>query len=213
MRLLTALALPALLLSPAALRADDPQPFRYPEAKHGAGELRYVNGVPVLTLAGTPEEIGEQVAVLGVKPAHRLLRFPRDFLRAATDGPLVNVLGKQLNGMGVVDPKQFNDMKAFVRGAGYLTLSVMGNRLFRQFLPHHAAEVEAIVRASGEDRDTIILANTMFEIKKLAACSVLIVEPNRSATGRLLCGRNLDFPTLGYLQDYSLVQVYRPAGK
>src|SRR5262249_2269428 len=147
------------------------------------------------------------------KPARRLLSYPRDFLKAVTDGPLVNVLGKQLNGMGFVDPKQFNDMKSFVRGAGLLTLSVMGNRLFTRFLPQHAAEVEAIIRASGEDRDPIILANTMFEIKKLAACSVLIVEPNRSRSGKLLFGRNLDFPTLGYLQDYSLVQVYRPTGK
>lgn len=214
MRLTTAhaLVLSALLFASAALRAEDPA-FRYPEGKHGAGELRYVNGIPVLSVAGSPEEIGEQVAVLGVKPARRLLAYPRDFLKAATDGPLVNVLGRQLNGMGVVDPQQFGEMKSFIRGAGMLTLTVMGNRLFHHFLPRHAAEVEAIARASGEDRDTIILANTMFEIKKIAACSVLIVEPNRSATGQLLCGRNLDFPTLGYLQDYSLVQVYRPTGK
>jgi isopenicillin-N N-acyltransferase-like protein len=215
MRQMSALlsGLTVLLAAPTALHAGD-KPFHYPEGKHGQGELRYVNGVPVLSVAGTPEEIGEQVAVLGVKPASRLLSFPRDFLKAATDGPLVNVLGKQLNGMGLgMERRQLEDMRSFVRGAGLLTLTIMGNRLFHQFLPHHAAEVESIIRASGEDRDAIILANTMFEIKKLAACSTLIIEPGRSASGRALFGRNLDFPTLGYLQDYSLVEVYRPANK
>src|SRR5438552_3131540 len=46
-------------------------PFRYPEGKHGKGELRYVHGLPVLTVAGTPEEIGEQVGVLALRPARR----------------------------------------------------------------------------------------------------------------------------------------------
>jgi hypothetical protein len=44
-------------------------PFRFPEGKHGKGELKYISGVPVLVHAGTPEEMGEQMAVLGLKPA------------------------------------------------------------------------------------------------------------------------------------------------
>src|SRR5262249_17735234 len=64
---------PLALLAPAA-RADKPStPFRYPEARHGKGELRYVRGVPVLTVEGTPEEIGEQVGVLALKPARPVL--------------------------------------------------------------------------------------------------------------------------------------------
>jgi predicted choloylglycine hydrolase len=53
----------------------------------------------------------------------------------------------------------------------------------------------------------------MFDLKKLFACSTLIVEPDRSATKGPLFGRNLDFPSFGYLQDYSLVTIYRPKGK
>jgi hypothetical protein len=45
------------------------EPFRYPEAKHGAGELRSINRIPVLMVAGTPEEMGEQMGVLALKPA------------------------------------------------------------------------------------------------------------------------------------------------
>src|SRR5436309_1915765 len=35
------------------------EPFRFPEKKHGKGELKYVNKLPVLVLSGTPEEMGE----------------------------------------------------------------------------------------------------------------------------------------------------------
>ena len=49
-------------------QAAGAEPFRYPEARFGKGELRYVNGLPVLTVAGTPEEMGEQVGKLAALP-------------------------------------------------------------------------------------------------------------------------------------------------
>ena len=36
-------------------------------------ELKYQNGVPVLVVSGTPEEIGRAVGALGVKPAARVV--------------------------------------------------------------------------------------------------------------------------------------------
>ena len=44
-------------------------------------------------------------------------------------------------------------------------------------------------------------------------CSSLVVAPERNETGGPLFGRNLDFFTAGELQEYSLVTVFRPAGK
>src|SRR5207244_11812823 len=58
------------------------EPFRLPEQKHGQGELKYINGLPVLMVEGTPEAIGEQAAFLAVKPAQRMLSYPQDVLRA-----------------------------------------------------------------------------------------------------------------------------------
>src|SRR5688572_23115249 len=64
-----------------SLRPDRSRvPFRFPAARHGRGELADHDGVPVLHVAGTPEEIGEQLAVLSVRPAPRLLDFPEDLL-------------------------------------------------------------------------------------------------------------------------------------
>ncbi len=159
------------------------EPFRYPEGKCGKGELRYVNTVPVLTVEGTPDEIGRQVGTLAVRPATRLLAYPKDFLKAF--------------GLELAWP-------LFVRA---------GKGLLKQFPADHLAEMEALVKAAGADWDTVVAANTMFDIKKFIACSVLMVEADRSASGTLLFGRNLDYPSLGYVQEYSLVTVYRPAGK
>src|SRR4051794_7935508 len=65
----------------AAGRAQADPPFRYPEGKSGKGELRYVNGLPVLTVAGTPEEIGSAVGALALKPGRRLAQYPEEVLK------------------------------------------------------------------------------------------------------------------------------------
>src|SRR5262245_45490912 len=57
-----------------------PPPFRFPEARHGQGALRYHGAAPVLVVGGTPEEVGEQMGVQSVRPAPRLLGYPEDLL-------------------------------------------------------------------------------------------------------------------------------------
>src|SRR5262249_23703497 len=89
--------LACLLLAPLTARAGER--FRFPEAKHGKGELKYVNGPPVLIVEGTPEEMGEQVGVLALKPAARVVNVLKDFLkmrRLDSAWPLLAAIG---NGM------------------------------------------------------------------------------------------------------------------
>src|SRR5262245_62936613 len=85
MRFVTGLFLLAALVSPVAAAE---KPFRYPEGKHGKGELKYVNGIPVLTVEGTPEEIGEQVGTLAVKPAKALENYVKEFVKRHNAGQL-----------------------------------------------------------------------------------------------------------------------------
>src|SRR5690349_6831038 len=61
-----------LLFVSAAGAARAADAFRYPEAKHAGGELRYVHGIPVATVTGSPAEIGEQWGALVLKPATKL---------------------------------------------------------------------------------------------------------------------------------------------
>lgn len=165
-----------------AFSAEAREPFRYPEGRHGPAELRYINQVPVLFVEGTPEEIGTQVAELGLKPSGQLLNYPKDVLQH------------------------------FSAGFSWKLFVLAGRRLERNFPADYRQELEAMVQ-TGVDRERLVTANTMFDVVKLIACSSMIVQPDRSATGKAIFGRNLDFPTAGYLQEYSMVIVYRPKGK
>jgi hypothetical protein len=181
LRLATPLVLLSCLLLAAPARAADES--RYSDGKHGAGELKHVNGVPVLVVQGTPEEMGEQAAALTAKPAQKLLSFPRELIKregAEAVWPLLIALARSM------EP---------------------------QFPPDYIKELDAGVKEAKLDRDLILFANTFPDISKAYGCSSIIIGKERSATGGPLFGRNLDYPTLGYLHQYSLVVVCRPKGK
>src|SRR5437588_12167865 len=87
MPLIAGLVLHAISTRPASAAAPA-EPFRFPEKQHGKGELKYINKIPVLTVEGTPEEIGEQVGVLALKTAVRVLEYPRGLLDSFSDDEL-----------------------------------------------------------------------------------------------------------------------------
>jgi predicted choloylglycine hydrolase len=177
----------ALVWTPA--RAGEP--FRFPEGKHGLGQLKYLSGIPVLTVEGSPEEIGEQLAVLSGKPSSRLLTFPQELI-----SHVATPAGKKL--LWPVCVKE-------------------GQALLENFPPDYRKELEAMIKFSGFDRELLVTANTIFDLKHLLGhlfgCSALVVEAERSQTGQPIFGRNMDYLGLGYLHEYSLVTVYRPKGK
>lgn len=174
-----------LTLTVAASRAcGEGSSFTYPAGKISpAGELRYINKLPVLVVAGTPEEMGSAVGTLALKPGERVLGYPRELLRLRRAGLFW----------------------------GYFLAS--GRRLYQRFPGEYQDELEAIARAAKVDRDLVIAGNTFFDLKKIFACSAVVVAKERSATGGPLLARNLDYPSLGYIHEYSLVTVYRPKGK
>src|SRR5688500_14064253 len=68
-------------VAPNAL-AQTAEPFRFPAGREGkASELKYVGATPVLVAEGTPEEIGEAVGKLAVKPAPKAVGYPRHLLK------------------------------------------------------------------------------------------------------------------------------------
>jgi hypothetical protein len=169
---------------PAAALADDQ--FRFTEAKHGKGELRYLNHLPVLTVEGTPEEMGEQLGTLGTVSALELQLYFKQLVKhqgLESALPLLMRMGKMMEG---------------------------------RFPPDHLRELDAAVKAGGlgpDLRDLAVTGNVFWDIKGMGGCSALVVEPNRSATGGMLFGRNFDMPTFGILDKFTIVMIYRPAGK
>lgn len=159
-------------------------PFHYPEGQFAGAELKYIHEVPVLTVQGTPEEMGQQIAELAIKPSPKLAEYPHDLLDRVWAGWTWDYLMKQ------------------------------GRKLLPQFPDDHRREMDAMIRHSPQlPADSILAGNTLFDVKKMVACSSIIVEPARARSGAGLLGRNLDFPDMGYLHEYTLVTVYRPTGK
>jgi isopenicillin-N N-acyltransferase like protein len=137
-----------------------------------------------LTVSGTPQEIGRQKAVLTADVTKKIAEYPRLLLERSSHKDRL--------------PK-------------YLEMS---KTLAHNLPADYRDELRAFAEQSGIDRDMGILANTLADIYRGSfSCSSLIVEPQKSATGGPLFGRNLDFYTLGLLDKYSLVTVHRPKGK
>lgn len=164
--------------------AEPPAPFRYKEAKEGTAELKIINSLPVLRVAGSPAEMGTAIGKLALLQGKRTMDYPRELLRALEGDKLWSVL------------------------------STLGQGMYKSQFPDPARqEIEAISKASGVPMEPIVVANTMFDLKGILACSAILVEPGKSKTGGPILARNLDYPSLGYIHHHTLVTVYKPKGK
>lgn len=155
----------------------------FPAGKHGRGDLRHEQGLSVLTLRGTPAEMGEQFGVLAVKAAPGLDAFHKNFVADA--------------GIGATEP----------------VVRLLALRLQAGMSADHRAEVDAVVAASKRPIDLAMFANTVYDLSTTMGCSTVVVEPGRSTTGGPVFGRNFDWlPTRG-MREHTLLVVAHPAGK
>ena len=172
------LALPLCLLA-CSLDAHA-QAFRFPEAQHGKGELRYIQGIPVLNVRGTHAEMGEQIGILALKPASEIIDMINGY---ATRGVPDNV-----------------------RPAADLIIATMVAR----FPKRYRDELNAMAKAAEVDRSALMMANTIIDLEEMVGCSSLLVDTNRSSTDGPLYGRNVDMPYVKGIADFSLLIVYQP---
>ena len=82
-------------------------------------------------------------------------------------------------------------------------------KMLQQVPERFREELDAMVKGAGLNGDAMNVANAILELRQMG-CSVLVVEPERSASGGPLFGRNFDFPSLGLLDRYGIVMVYHP---
>src|SRR5437764_12728107 len=125
---------------------------RFPEAKAGKGALKYVNGVPVLTVEGTPEEIGAQFGELALKPAKK---------------PLLGRVDSYMKQIGWQE--QFPKMLKF----SFL--------VYAQFPKNNRTELDTACKMAGVDKDLLTALNAIPDLAKMGGCSTLVVEPGRSS--------------------------------
>lgn len=155
--------------------------FAYKPAKgNAANALEIMQGVPVLVVQESkPESLGAQVGKLALAQAKALSAYP-----------------KSLVTFFKVDP-----LWPFLVG--------LGERMVKKFPDRFQAELAAMQESSGASRADLVAANTLFDLKQMVLCSGIGVDKARSATGGNLLGRNLDYPPLGDIGQYTLVQVIR----
>ena len=155
----------------------------FPDRKHGKGELRHEQGLSILTLRGTPAEIGEQFGVLAVKNAPSLDDLHKNFLNDA----------------------------GLTKGEGFARLQAM--RFKASLPADYLTELDAMNKASKRDISLAMFANTVYDLSSTMGCSTLIVEKGRSKSGNPIFGRNFDWlPTRG-MREQTVLAVYHPAGK
>jgi hypothetical protein len=185
MRMIAKGVLPLLLvlLAPVAARAEgEKSPFH--EGRAEGGQLKFIHGLPVLLVGGTPQEIARQKAALTGEAVKAIADYPRKLLRT---------LRCQQRWPAVVAD---------------------GRTLLKQAPADHREELRVFGKALAIDADTGVAANTIMDTYRgWLGCSSLMVAPEHSATKGPLLGRNLDFFTLGFLDKYGLVTVYHPRGK
>jgi hypothetical protein len=157
--------------------------FQFPAGKHQAGELQIVNHVPVLVVAGTPEEMGEQIGVLAMRTAPRLKEIPKELLKQ----------------------RQIEHL--------YPLLIQVGKTMLPRFPENYRREMEAISKSSDVDADLLTVINTIDDLERIGGCSSITIGAEHSATGGPLMARNLDYYLPDYVPAYTLVTVYRPTGK
>lgn len=170
----------ALILLALSTRAFAGEGFRYPEGRHGRGELRYVGDVPVLVVAGSHAEMGEQIGVLALKPAAKVMELVNGFAN------------RQI-------PNSMRPIADFAMQA-----------LYAKFPAEYREELEAMAKAAGVEMKSMVMANTVIDLQELVGCSSLLVSASRSTTGGPLYGRNMDLPYVEGLAEFSLLIIYKP---
>src|SRR5438552_1473120 len=122
----------ALLMLSSSARAEEPKSF--PAAKHGKGERKYIEKLPVLIVKGKPSEMGEQIGKLAVENAPDLGGLHERFLKYA---------GQEVR---------------------YPILAALSKALKPAFPAHHAAEIEAAAKASDREESLLLFANTVADL-------------------------------------------------
>ncbi|HEX3313347.1 MAG TPA: hypothetical protein VHR72_00595, partial [Gemmataceae bacterium] len=132
--------------------------FRYAEGKFEGGELKYHGKIPILVVEGTPEQIGKQLGHLQVGVVTDFQKLLEKYVA--------------FRGWSEIYPYM-------LRVGGVLTFN---------FPADHRKEFEASAKESKVDRDLLVLINTAFDVVSVYACSAIVAEPNRSATGEVVMG-------------------------
>jgi isopenicillin-N N-acyltransferase-like protein len=153
-------------------------------ATEGLGRLEMIDGMRVLFLKGSPDEMGHQQGVLMKSQIQRV----KDHI---------------LYGVGVGS--------SFQQGTWFFSeIETAEKALSKHMDPDYLAEMDAMAAAAGINRQEIRLANYFPE---LFHCSGFCLYGKATATGKMYHGRILDYLKGVGLEQSAVVTVREPAGR
>ncbi len=103
-------------------------------------------------------------------------------------------------------------LPGILRGSRELALA-KARELEKQIPERHRREMRALAEAAGISCDDALLGSVVVELFGLNACSGAVASGSRTADGRTVVGRNLEWPDRGVLGKYGLVIAARPEGR
>ena len=172
------------VLAQKATEARKPAPRYFEEGKTDDGaRLTYMGDTPVMFLSGTPEEIGRQHANLAGKSIKPVAAMPK---RAVKE-------------LGATNQWPF--------------IAFAANTLMSRAPKDQVTELKTLIKAAKLESADLTVGNGLIELRRMGGCSSFVVMPKKSTTGKLLFGRNFDFPAFGVLDKYHCVFVVKPKGK
>jgi isopenicillin-N N-acyltransferase-like protein len=164
----------------AAARAESPVAAE-PQARGASFVL--AEKVPLLTLSGSAEQLGQQEAKLVGDRAKNLLSF----------GPTL--------------------VKRRAGEAAWRAHAIASRALLEHATQAHRDEIAAFQKATGLPEDELIASQTIYDTINAFGCSSILVPADKSATVGPLFGRNFDYASLGLLHQNDLVKIVRPEGR
>lgn len=71
------------------------------------------------------------------------------------------------------------------------------------------AEMHELARAAGVSYERVLLGNALIDVNSPFFCSAFLAQTHKTKETRPILGRNLDFPSLGVADDYSMLMHVR----
>ena len=100
-----------------------------------------------------------------------------------------------------------------LKGATLVEARVEAASFELYMLPEHRAETQALAAAAGLSVYDAMLGQCYLDLMPITGCSTITLPASASPDGVARFGRNLDFPSLGILQNQTVLMIYHPQGK
>ena len=128
---------------------EPPRPFH--EGRSGNAELKYINDLPVLMVAGTPEEIGRQKADLTADVVRKIADYPRQLLDRSSHKDRLPKYLEMSKGLAQHLPADYREeMRAFAERSGVdRDMGILGQHAGRHLSRHLLLGVD---RRAGKER-------------------------------------------------------------